>query len=138
MNGQDGTNYKPPTLSSSETKFSHYYGDYLRRLFFVGAIASIVVLPFYPNLVPSLNVLFVIAMSLVVVIFAGITNPISRNIVLVEIIISSLFFVIFQYYTVSGYQFDSFLLSFIRQVLALIFIVSLYYGVKTYRGMLMK
>ncbi len=138
MNGQDGTNYKPPSFSSSETKFSHYYGDYLRRLFLVGAVASIIVLPFYPNLIPPFSILSVIIISLVIVVFAGITSPKTRSIVSIEILISSLLFIIFQYYTVLGYKFDSFPLSFIRQILALIFIVSLYYGVKTYRGMLMK
>ena len=137
MNGQDGTNYNP-LGSLSQSKFSHYYGDYLRRLFFVGAVASIVALPFYPELIPSLNVLSVIIVALITVIFAGITSPVSRGVVLVEILISSLFFIVFQYYTVLNYGIDYPSLSFIRQVLALIFLVSLYYGVKTYRGMLMK
>lgn len=137
MNGQDGTNYNAPK-SISQSKFSHYYGDYLRRLFLVGAVASIVTLPFYPDLIPSLSVLSVIITALVTVIFAGVTSPVSRNVVLVEILISSLFFIVFQYHTVLDYGISYPILSFIRQILSLIFLVSLYYGVKTYRGMLMK
>lgn len=137
MNGSDGTNYNNP-FGSSQTKFSHYYGDYLRRLFFVGAVASIIALPFYPDLIPALNILVVIIISLIVVVFAGITSPKTRPIISIEILISSLLFIVFQYYTVRDYQIDPFSLSVIRQILALIFLVSLYYGVKTYRGMLTK
>ncbi len=137
MNGQDGTNYNP-LRSVSQSKFSHYYGDYLRRLFLVGALASIIALPFYPDLIPSLSVLSVIIAALVTVIFAGVTSPVSRSVVLVEILISSLFFIVFQYYTVIDHGISYPFLSLIRQILSLIFLVSLYYGVKTYRGMLLK
>lgn len=121
---------------SSRGRAFHYYGDYLRQLFVVGAVASVIALPFFPDLIPSFGPAMSIVIALTVVIFAGVTYPFGRWIIWGDLVISAFLFAILQYYAVSGYQdSDPLVLSAIREAIALIFLVSVYYSAKTVRGM---
>jgi hypothetical protein len=113
----------------------HYYGDYLRRLFVGGAVLSLLVLPFYQSLIPSLSFRGVIALMLVIIVFAGITNPRQKFTAWADLLISAILFIVFEYYTVSEYAVDDITLSLIRGVIGLVFVFSLYYSAKTVRGL---
>lgn len=116
----------------------HYYGDYLRRLFLIGVIGTLACLPFYPYLLPIFPVFVLIAVCLVIVALAGIANPKSRGVAVWNIGIASILFFLFEYFAVTEYNDSTFVLTAVRQALALIFLFSLYYGVKTVRGMVVK
>ncbi len=126
------------SVAAPQTKLSHYYGHYLRRLFIIGAMGSVLSLPFYPDLLPLFPVSFVILVSLGVVIVAGITNPHGKTVAIGDTIVSAVLFTLFQYYTVVGYESDPRALSLIREGIALIYLTSVYYSVKTVRGMMLE
>lgn len=116
----------------------HYYGDILRRFFIAGAFALLLPLPFYPDLIPPFSVLGMISLTVIIVLFAGITNPRQQWVIWGDLIIAAGVFVLFEYYAVMNYQTDSLQLTVIRSVIALLALVSLYYSAKTIRGMIVR
>jgi hypothetical protein len=123
---------KPP----ESTQVSHYHGDTVRTLFLIGGIAILATLPFFKNLIQTgtgLLPVFVVLLAL----GAAIVNPFQRWITALNLIISAAAVVLFEYAAVIGFSEDIFLLSVIRQVLAVIFLFALYYSGRTLRAMFM-
>lgn len=118
----------------------HYYGDMVRTLFLVGAIIMLLTLPFGPTItnVSSTMVLLVI---LLLSITAGITNPQQTWINIVNLGISLIAFIVFEYHALTN-DFPSknelIVPFFINQILAIIFLIAIYYSVKTVRGSFLK
>ena len=117
----------------------HYYGDNVRKLFILGAIIIMLSLPFFSDLLP-VPVFVSIASILTLGFAAGLTNPTQMWVVIVNTIISASALVIFEYYAVANYLSDSirYVLSLINQILAIVFLIALYYSVKTLRGMFLR
>jgi hypothetical protein len=116
----------------------HYYGDIVRALFLVAAVVMVVGLPAVSN---SLNIptAFSVAGMLVLGLAAGFTNPKQKWDAAVNVGIAAVGFFVFESYAVSSYQahvVDKFFMS--NLVLGFLFLMALYYGVKTLRGLVIK
>lgn len=118
---------------------AHYYGDLVRKLFLSAAIFMLIMLPFMNRFleVPLyISILIAIAIS----IFAGITNPVQKWVALFNFIIAIVGASLAEYQAVVGYNTYSFAhrTFWANQILAVIFLVALYYSTKTVRGMFLK
>lgn len=108
----------------------------MRKLFISGAIVMAATLPFFANQIFAPYLVSIIGI-LIVSVAAGLTSPIFfwssvLNIVIALFAVAAFEYCAIQAYIVFGYM-DSFFL--VNQILALLFLVALYYGVKTMRGM---
>ncbi len=118
----------------------HYYGDLVRRMFFFGAVIMLVTLPFFRDLVPvhvSISSFMIVALTLI----AALTNPVSKEVAWLNVMVSAAAIVVFEYYavqTLSLGDWDFKLTSFFwtNHVLAVDFVFALYYSAKTLRGMM--
>lgn len=116
---------------------AHYYGDMVRALFLAGAVVMLVALPFFTNLlpVPATIAIFII---LAVGTIAGLTNPKQKWVMILNVLISTMAFIVFEYYATvafTSYSVSNFFL--LNQTLALIFFVAFYYSMKSLRGSLL-
>lgn len=114
----------------------HYYGNLVRRLFLGGAIVMLLGLPFFNAILPVdifYSLLAIIILSLV----AGFTSPRKTWAIAVDEIIAIVAVLAFEYYAVGYYiQYAGWSWIFaISQLLALDFLVALYYNTKTLREM---
>lgn len=114
---------------------SHYYGDEVRRLFLVGSIIMLVALVRYPDIFPGVPVSAIVALILLSVFLAGLTNPQSRLSILLDLIVSGGAFLYVEYAAVIRFQEDPLFLSVIREAIAVAFIVAFYFASKSFRGM---
>lgn len=113
----------------------HYYGDIVRRLFLAGAVIMLVTYPYYSGSIPE-SPIFTFFAIVLVVLFAGITNPRQRWIAVANMIIAGAAVLIFEFYGFEFYRnYDSSNgLFLVNQALALIFVIAFYFSVKTLRG----
>ncbi|MCW9054721.1 MAG: hypothetical protein OQJ98_01950 [Candidatus Pacebacteria bacterium] len=124
------------SIQSGEEQVPHYHGDVVRILFLVGGVIILATLPFYKNLLPvgtSFLTVFVVLLAL----GGAIVNPFQRWTVFVDLVISAVAVVLFEYAAVIRYGYDEGLLSLIRQLLAIVFLFALYYSGRTLRAMVM-
>jgi len=119
---------------SSGKKAAHYYGDTVRRLFIVGGILILVSMPFYNNIVPISPTLVTLAV-IVLVLAAAITTRVKKWIIVVDSVLSAIFLIAFETYSVVYYLETGKVAFIIRQAVAIIFLFALYYSVKTLRAM---
>ncbi len=116
----------------------HYYGDIVRRLFLLGAAIMLLAYPFFSAQIGGDPTYSLIGMILLVM-AAGITNPRQRWIALLNVLFAA----------IATFNFESHAITFwappapraifiVDQILAVIFLVALYYAVKTLRGMYLK
>lgn len=120
-------------------KKPHYYGDLVRKLFLAAAVFMIIMLPFMNQFLEvPLYVSILIAIGISV--FAGITNPVQAWAVIFNFIIALIGSIVAEYEAVQGYTNYSIThrTFWANQILAIIFIVALYYSTKTVRGMFLK
>ncbi len=125
--------------STPQTSAPHYYGDIVRKLLFSAAILMLFGLPFFSERLPvslSGSLVVIIAVGF----FAGLTNPIKSWTIFIDMVVSILATIIFEYYAVVNYQTNSGAdwLFWIDQILALIFLFALYYSTKTVRAMFLQ
>ncbi len=116
---------------------SHYYGDEVRRLFMAAAIIMALSLPFFWDIIDG-YIFFPILAIVLLGMAAGVTNPRQIWVVVADICISVLAAGIFEFVAIRsqdqfGWQAPFF---WTNQLLAVIFIVSIYYSVKTLRAKL--
>lgn len=126
-----------PKKSVTAPQIPHYYGDIVRRLFLISGVIVLITLPFNNNILPihiSLTTLLVI----ILIFFAAITNPFQKWVAFVNVGISILAVLTFEYFAVSGYSGEEINLFMVRQILSVIFFFALYYSGKTLRAMLLK
>ncbi len=114
----------------------HYYGDTVRSLFIAGAVCMALTLPMFSGDIAEPLQVSILGI-LIVSIAAGVTSPRYRWSATVNAIISICAVVIFESYAVNAYVHKTgtwFL--FTNQILAFIFLLALYYAIKTMRGVL--
>jgi hypothetical protein len=130
MNNNTKTNY-------------HYYGDTLRLLFVLGGLIMIVSYPFFSSFIKAPIALSIVGI-VTLVFFAGLMNPKQRGVMILNTIISTLFFFLFEYAAVYTYTnlspSEGIHVAFfwINQVLSLVFFFASYLSVKTLRGAFVK
>ncbi|HSX58034.1 MAG TPA: hypothetical protein VLE47_02045 [Candidatus Saccharimonadales bacterium] len=111
----------------------HYHGDKVRVFFFLSAVLMIMGLPFFKSIL-SISASSVLLTAVIMIIFAGLTNPKQAWVSFVNTLISLFGFVIFEYAAITHFNYASYLFFIMTQGLALLFLFALYYSVKTIRG----
>lgn len=127
-------------LTPKEEKLTpHYYGDMVRVLFMLAAVMVILATPLISSFLP-VNIFILIVFVLVLALIAGLTNPEQKWTVASDVGISLVGVAIFEYFAVSTFVnaglFDPAFT--ITQLLAIIFLFTLYYSTKSLRGMYLR
>lgn len=118
----------------SEGRFlAHYYGTIVRQLFLIGGILMLLTLPFFQNLLPVPSFISVLAI-LLIGIAAGFTSPRNAFVMILNLGISLVAFVAFEYRAVVTYSIPLEPLFLANQFLAAVFFFALYYSAKTVRA----
>jgi hypothetical protein len=119
-----------------EPNTPHYYGNVVRALFVAAALIMLVGLPALTAYLSVSTPISVVGM-LVLGLSAGLTNPKQIWVAVVNACIAIVGFMVFESYAVSSYQiFGSTSKFFITNlVLSFIFILAVYFSVKTLRGL---
>ncbi len=114
----------------------HYYGDTVRTLFILAAIIIFLIVPFGGSSDPQMTVML-IATSIILTLFAGLTSPKTYTVALIDSLISGIGCFIFEILAVGAYQSTTMTETafFVFQALAIIFLLALYFSIKTARGM---
>lgn len=121
-----------------EVRPLHYYGDIVRKLFFLAGLMLVVIIPIDRELL-SFYLIFGIALIMILVIVAGFTSPVHKWAIIIDVVISSLSFLFFEYVSLARFiELDSSIdgIFIFRQSLAIIFVFSLYFATKTFRGII--
>ena len=118
---------------------NHYHGNIVRKLFFAAAVIMLVGLPFFNARLP-VHTIVSLAAIIVIGLFAGLTNPVKRWPVFIDTLISIIGTLVFEYYAVAYYQSYGIgdPLFWGNQILAIIFVVALYFSTKTLRAMMLE
>lgn len=116
----------------------HYYGDMLRILFIIAAVILFAMQ--FTGIRLPFSTFGSILMILILVIAAGLTNPVQAWIHWVNIFISGFCLLLFGGLALSRFQTQAALFpdGILIGVLALMFLVALYLGTRTLRGILMR
>lgn len=121
---------------STGPRVPHYYGDRVRELFLAIAVLSIVVLPLWDNVLP-LSIRMQLLGALLLVFLAGLTNPHSKLIMILNVCVAGIGAFLFETTAIYFYGTDSIILFMVREVAAILFLFALYFGVKSLRSMLL-
>lgn len=126
---------KDNTQSSSSTKHPHYYGNLIRKQLFFTAFVIMIAALIDSEL---RNFYFFIGLFGVVgfTILAGLTSPQKRGVMFTDVLVSSFMFLIFEYFAISAFiRYEDFSdpVFFFRQLIAVIYLIILYYSTKTLR-----
>ncbi|MFA5954063.1 MAG: hypothetical protein WC817_00815 [Patescibacteria group bacterium] len=116
---------------------AHYYGDTVRRLFVTAAVVIVVTTPFVSSFLP-VPVLIAALGALAIVIVAGLTNPRERWSAALNLVTATVGSIVFQYqaaidYLVAAGNAPKLFMFTVDEVLAVIFMVAVYYSSKTFR-----
>jgi len=130
----DGSEY---IFSKKDPSKRHYHGDVIRRLLFASAIIMLISLPLFSDLT-SIPIMVSVVSILAVAVSAGLTSPRRKNVMVANLVISMLGVIIFEYETfmLKFTESDSAIFFLINQSLALMFLISLYYSIKSLRGII--
>ena len=116
------------------TKITHYYGNIVRGIFITVAVILLIGLPQVTHLlqIPSF---FAFCMIITLGIAAGITNPVQSESMVLNMYVSGVGLMLFAYLNwvfyftnVTGFVFS------LNQVIAVLFLIALYFSIKTFRG----
>ncbi len=116
----------------------HYHGVAVRRLFILAAIIMLIGLPFFASLVAG-GVFVAVVGILVIGLYAGLTTSKRKWIIWGDVVVSVLGSFTFELISINLYNTNGFITSYFvfNQILALIFFLSLYFGVRTFRAMVL-
>lgn len=113
----------------------HYYGDSVRNMFIASAVIYTVSLPLFGSLLPF-SVYIGIALVLLLVFLAGITNPHSQLLMFVNVLVAGIGVYLMQTAAISFFNQDSSILFILRQAVVILLLIAFYDSVKTARNML--
>ncbi len=117
----------------------HYYGDIVRQTLFAIGILMIIGVPLFSQKI-NFSSFFILLGIIGVNLFAGLTNPKQRTTIWGDFIVSLIglvFFELIAFFYFAFYQVAD-LYFWFNQLLAILFFISLYFSVKTLRGMMVK
>jgi hypothetical protein len=112
----------------------HYYGDFVRQLFLVGAIGMLVLIPFFEVIIPLL-LPFQVFGALLLIVLAAMTNPRNKTVMISDAIAAIVGAAVFELVAMSAYTSGLFYSFLAHQVLAAVFMFALYFALKTVRAM---
>lgn len=126
--------YETPGFSFEEHDIAHYHGDRVRELFLAGAVLSFVALPIWGNLLPF-GTFVQVSAGLLLVLLAGLTNPHSKGVLMLDTLFSGLSVLLLESAAISLRATETWPLFIIREVSALLLLIAFYFCVKTLRAM---
>ncbi|MBI5078238.1 MAG: hypothetical protein HZB11_02665 [Candidatus Yonathbacteria bacterium] len=118
-----------------KTRHPHYYGDLIRKhLFFAAFVIMIAALldEELRNFYLFVGLFGVVGFT----ILAGLTSPQKRSVMFIDVLVSAFMFLVFEYFAINAFvQYQNFSepVFFLRQTIAVIYLVILYYSTKTMR-----
>ena len=118
------------------TAVPHYYGDVIRWFFMAAAAAILLTHPLYANTL-RVELPFTLAGALILIILAALTNPHNRNIIAADAVVAGVGMLVYQGWALSQYESSTVLEFGLRQAIAVLFMVALYFSLKTFRAMLL-
>ncbi len=118
------------------TAVPHYYGDIVRRLFFLIAIVMVITHPFYANVL-RMELPFTVLAALILVALAALTNPHNKGLLMADGIAAGVGVLIYQTWALFEYDSSTWLELGLRQGIALLFMIAFYFAMKTFRAMLL-
>ncbi len=129
---------RPEKQESQLPKRPHYYGDVVRQVLFAIGIIMLVGLPIFSDRI-NFSAFFLLLVILGVNLFAGFTNPKQTISIWGDFFISFtglIFFELIAFFYFGVYHTVADLYFWFNQSLAILFFISLYFSVKTLRGMM--
>ena len=131
------------TIAQKTKDLRHYYGDYVRNMFLIGGIVVLLSLPLFTHLLTT-SIGYSIAVVTVLVVAAGLANPVQKWTMILNIVVAATAIVFFEHQalliermaTHVDLHKNIFLLE--SHALALLFLFALYYSIKTARGRFLK
>lgn len=135
-------NYKQSKFEDEYKKdpTGHYYGSLVRRLFVLAGIILLINIPIDRELI-QFYIVFGVIFALLIILLAAFTSPLNKWAMIGDLVASAVSFIVFEYLAIARQlQIDSFFdyLFLVRQALAIIFIVAVYFSAKTVRGLIIK
>jgi hypothetical protein len=121
-------------LTPVSTKIPHYHGDIVRGLFFAMVAISFAAIPLVGHILPFGDFFEVIS-GIILIILAGLTNPHSRWVMVLNIIVSAVGAGLLELAAFALRTGDAVPLLLVRETGALVMIAALYFSVKTVRAM---
>lgn len=113
---------------------AHYYGDHIRKMFLGVAVALLLSAPFLSGVLESLAPLHIL-LAPILIAFSALTTPRSQLIMMGNVAVAAFGAIIFELITVSVYRQDYVWSAIAYEAIALIFVFSLYFSLKTLRTM---
>lgn len=128
-------------MINKTSKPEHYYGDTVRFLFLIAAVIMLISLPSFSSII-NIPIVLSVGIILVLGLVAGLTNPRQKWEAIINVGVASVGFLISETQAVLVYQqnITTTLAQrfFITNLgLGLIFLIALYFAVKTLRGLIL-
>ncbi len=123
-----------PFFSPRWEKIPHYYGDTVRMIFLSLAGLILIAAPFYAGSL-SVEMPFLVAGAVILAVLAGLTNPYNRLIMSANVVAAGVGTIMYGGWALFGYQDNSPIIFVLREAMAFIFLISLYFSLKTLRAM---
>lgn len=117
-------------------RVQHYYGDTVRTMFLSAAVVYAVAMPLVGDLLP-IGTMGGIGLVLGLALFAGITNPHSKIVMVLDVAISAAALFLLQNAALMYLSTDGPVLFILRQASAILFLIAFYESVKSLRSMLL-
>lgn len=116
-------------------RLPHYYGDYVRRLFISAAALMLVLAPFLQGSLWLVTLPLDIIGALVLIILAALTHPKKELIMIANAAAAGIGLAASEVVALLAYGNGESLLFITREVLAFLFVLALYFSLKTLRAM---
>ena len=117
------------------SRIAHYHGDTVRELMLAAAALLLCAAPLYMD-DSNAELPFIAIATIAVVASAALTNPRSRIAITVDTILSGVGLVVFESWALSTYQTTLPFVFILRESIAILFLFSLYFSLKTLRAMI--
>ena len=115
---------------------AHYYGDTVRKFFLAAGVILLVAILRDQEFLSFYLFIGVFGVLLLTVL-AGLTNSRTKGVIMADVVTSIIFFLLFEYLAVSAYVQMRHIIEevfLLRQLLAPLFLIAVYFSTKTYRG----
>lgn len=113
----------------------HYYGDLVRKQLLLAGLV-IMVAALLDSELRSFYLLVALFGVVGITVLAGLTSPQKHGVVVIDVLVSAFMFLVFEYFAIAAYvRYENFSnnVFFFRQLIAVIFLIALYYSTKTIR-----
>ena len=112
----------------------HYYGDYVRSIFIVIGAFMLILAQFVSERAPELLPVQVVS-AVVLVLLAGLTSPRKVWVLILDAIAAGLGVIFFEFLALAAYNASSWFAFIALEIVAIAFLVALYFSIKTVRAM---